>query len=47
MNPLVKKIGSIPIKIVNTVAGGNAIDKLKETPQSVTSSSCQPAFCRQ
>lgn len=32
MNPLVKKIGSIPIKIVNTVAGGNAIDKLKETP---------------
>lgn len=31
MNPLVKKIGSIPIKIVNTVAGGNAIDKLKET----------------
>jgi len=32
MNPLVKKLGAIPIKIVNTVAGGNAIDKLKETP---------------
>ena len=31
MNPLFKKIGQIPIKIVNTVAGGNAIDKLKET----------------
>ena len=31
MNSLVKKIGSIPIKVVNTVAGGNAIDKLKET----------------
>lgn len=29
MNPLVKKIGKIPIKIVNTVAGGNAVDKLK------------------
>lgn len=31
MKQLVKKIGKIPIKIVNTVAGGNAIDKLKET----------------
>ena len=30
MNPLVKRIGEIPIKFVNTVAGGNAIDKLKE-----------------
>jgi len=29
MNPLVKKIGEIPIKVVNTVAGGNAIDALK------------------
>lgn len=31
MNTLAKKIGAIPIKIVNTAAGGNAIDKLKET----------------
>ena len=31
MKQLVKKIGKIPIKIVNTVAGGNAVDKLKET----------------
>ena len=30
MNSLAKKIGSIPIKIVNTVAGGNAIDALKD-----------------
>ena len=30
MNPLVRRIGKWPIKVVNIVAGGNAIDKLKE-----------------
>lgn len=32
MNPVLKRIGLIPIKVVNTVAGGNAIDALKELP---------------
>lgn len=31
MNPLIKRIGKVPVKIINTVAGGNAIDKLKES----------------
>lgn len=31
MNSLTKRIGKWPIQIVNTVAGGNAIDKLKES----------------
>lgn len=30
MNAILKRVGSIPIKVINTVAGGNAIDKLKE-----------------
>lgn len=35
MNPLVKRIGVIPIKFINTVAGGNAIDALKEHPNPI------------
>lgn len=31
MNSLVKRIGKWPVKAINTVAGGNAMDKLKET----------------
>ena len=31
MNTLLKRVGTVPVKFINMVAGGNAVDKLRES----------------